>query len=67
MDIHERIDLIKALQTLTPKQRAVLYAWAVLGLTQREIAEALGVSERAVRYQIRTIRKQANYSLCQPS
>ena len=42
MDIDQRIDLISALNKLTPRQRKVLVLWAA-GYTQQEIADEYGV------------------------
>jgi len=48
MQIEQRIDLKAALSTLTDRQRAVLYASKVLGVSQQEIAEAMGIQQPAV-------------------
>ena len=47
MDIDQRIDLISALNKLTPRQRKVLILWAA-GYTQQEIADEYGVTQQAV-------------------
>ena len=47
MDIDQRIDLISALNQLTPRQRRVLVLWAA-GYTQQEIADEYGVTQQAV-------------------
>jgi len=47
MDIDQRIDLIDALNKLTPRQRKVLILWAA-GYTQQEIADEYGVTQQAV-------------------
>ena len=45
--IDQRIDLIDALNKLTPRQRKVLILWAA-GYTQQEIADEYGVTQQAV-------------------
>ena len=52
MDADQRIDLIAALNRLSPRQRKVLLLWAA-GYTQQEIAKEYGVSQVAVHYWIR--------------
>ena len=52
MDIDQRIDLVAALNRLTPRQRKVLILWAA-GYTQQEIADEYGVTQPAVHYWIR--------------
>jgi len=52
VDIDQRIDLITALNKLTPRQRKVLLLWAA-GYTQQEIAKEYGVTQVAVHYWIR--------------
>jgi len=47
MDIDQRIDLINALNRLTPRQRKVVLLWAA-GYTQQEIADEYGVSQSTV-------------------
>ena len=47
MDIDTRIDLIDALNKLTPRQRKVVILWAA-GYTQQEIAKEYGVTQQAV-------------------
>ena len=47
MDIDQRIDLISALNRLSPRQRKVLILWAA-GYTQQEIAKKYGVTQQAV-------------------
>ena len=46
-NIDTRIDLIDALNQLTPRQRKVLILWAA-GYTQQEIADEYGVTQQAV-------------------
>ncbi len=46
-NIDQRIDLITALNRLTPRQRKVLVLWAA-GYTQQEIATECGVSQSTV-------------------
>ena len=46
-NIDQRIDLITALNKLTPRQRKVLILWAA-GYTQQEIADEYGVTQQAV-------------------
>ena len=47
MDIDQRIDLISALNKLTPRQRRVVVLWAA-GYTQQEIAKEYGVTQRTI-------------------
>jgi len=47
MDIDQRIDLISALNKLTPRQRRVLVLWAA-GYTQQEIAAKYGITQQAI-------------------
>ena len=52
MDIDQRIDLVSALNKLSPRQRKVVILWAQ-GYTQQEIADEYGVTQVAVHYWIR--------------
>ena len=47
MDIDQRIDLVSALNRLSPRQRKVVLLWAA-GYTQQEIATKYGVTQQAV-------------------
>jgi len=47
MDIDQRIDLIAALNRLSPRQRRVILLWAA-GYTQQEIADEYGVNQSTV-------------------
>ena len=47
MDIDQRIDLIAALNRLSPRQRRVILLW-VAGYTQQEIADEYGVNQSTV-------------------
>ena len=47
MDIDQRIDLISALNKLSPRQRKVVILWAQ-GYTQQEIADEYGVNQSTV-------------------
>ena len=47
MDIDQRIDLIDALNKLSPRQRKVVILWAQ-GYTQQEIADEYGVTQRTI-------------------
>ena len=47
MDIDQRIDLISALNKLSPRQRKVVILWAQ-GYTQQEIADEYGVHQSTV-------------------
>ena len=46
-NIDQRIDLISALNKLTPRQRKVLILWAA-GYTQQEIANEYGVHQSTI-------------------
>jgi RNA polymerase sigma-70 factor (ECF subfamily) len=55
-----RIDVGRLLRRLAPRQRAVLHLTAVEGYTDREIAEALGISSSSVRvHRLRARRRLA--------
>ena len=55
-----RIDVGRLLHRLAPRQRAVLHLTAVEGYTDREIAEALGISSSSVRvHRLRARRRLA--------
>ena len=47
MDIDQRIDLMNALNKLSPRQRKVLILWAA-GYTHKEIAKEYGVHRTTV-------------------
>ena len=47
MDIDQRLDLISALNKLTPRQRKVVLLWAA-GYTQQEIADEYKVNQSTV-------------------
>ena len=47
MDIDQRIDLISALNQLSPRQRRVLILWAA-GYTHKEIAKEYGLTRRRI-------------------
>ena len=47
MDIDQRIDLVSALNKLSPRQRKVVILWAS-GYTQQEIADEYGVTQRTI-------------------
>ena len=47
MDIDQRIDLISALNQLTPRQRRVLVLWAA-GYTHKEIAKEYGLTRQRI-------------------
>lgn len=49
------IDLLRALDTLTPKQRAVFCMYFVAGHTQAEIGAMYGVSHQAIDKQLKGI------------
>ena len=46
-NIDQRIDLISALNKLSPRQRKVVILWAQ-GYTQQEIADEYGVTQRTI-------------------
>ena len=46
-NIDQRIDLITALNKLTPRQRKVLILWAA-GYTQQELADEYGVHQSTI-------------------
>ena len=55
-----RIDVGRLLRKLAPRQRAVFHLTAVEGYTDREIAEALGISSSSVRvHRLRARRRLA--------
>jgi len=47
MDTDQRIDLISALNKLTPRQRKVLLLWAA-GYTHKEIAKEYGLTRQRI-------------------
>ena len=47
MDIDQRIDLVSALNKLSPRQRKVVILWAQ-GYTQQEIADEYGVNQSTI-------------------
>jgi len=47
MDIDQRIDLISALNQLSPRQRKVLILWAA-GYTHKEIAKEYGLTRQRI-------------------
>ena len=47
MDIDQRIDLISALNQLSPRQRKVILLWAA-GYTHKEIAQKYGVHRTTI-------------------
>ncbi|GAA3039083.1 RNA polymerase sigma factor [Actinokineospora globicatena] len=49
-------DLVRALATLTPRQRQVM-AWMLTGHTPAEIAQELGLTDGAVRQQVYLARR----------
>lgn len=51
------LDLQTAVQQLEPAARQLLYWYFYCGYTQQEIADKLGVSDRAVRYRIENLVK----------
>jgi len=62
MQIEQRIDLGAALRTLTDRQRAALYAVEVLGYSQEDVGDALGISQQAVaRMNARSLCKLRAY------
>ena len=58
MDIDQRIDLISALNKLSPRQRKVVLLWAA-GYTQQEIAKEYGVTQQAVSLIVETAIRKA--------
>ena len=52
-----RLDLAEALRRLDPVQQRIVYDKFYRGLTDLEIAESLGLTDRAVRYRLATIYK----------
>jgi RNA polymerase sigma-70 factor (ECF subfamily) len=53
--VQERIDLLAdALMTLPPRCRQAVVMHKIQGLTQREVASQLGISERTVESHVRT-------------
>lgn len=52
--LHERIDLLAdALMSLPPRCREIVILNKVKGITQREVADRLGISERTVEVHVR--------------
>lgn len=47
--LDDRMDIAGLLRKLAPRQRAVLHMTAVEGMTDREIAETLGITSSSVR------------------
>jgi RNA polymerase sigma-70 factor (ECF subfamily) len=61
--VDTRIDVGRLLFRLAPRQRAVLHLTAIEGYTDREIAEALGISSSSVRvHRLRARRRLAELS-----
>jgi len=58
MDIDQRLDLISALNKLSPRQRKVVLLWAA-GYTQQEIAKEYGVTQQAVSLIVETAIRKA--------
>ena len=54
-EIDERIDLARAWERLTRKQREAMILW-LQGYTLEEIGEKLGVGVRRVRYRLRNAK-----------
>ena len=60
MDADQRIDLIAALNRLSPRQRKVVLLWAA-GYTQQEIATEYGVNQSTVsRWISRCVHKMGD-------
>ena len=63
MDHENRIDLKAALSGITPSDARMFYAWAVLGLSHREIAEIEGRPRRRITEEIAQIRYKLRAAL----
>lgn len=59
MDLHSRVERLKL---LTPRQREVLRLKADAGMTNQEIAAALGVSKETIRTHINDLREKLQIS-----
>ena len=57
-DLDGRLDIERFLLSLPPRQRAVLHMTVVLGMTDREIGEALGLRPATVRAHRRRARQK---------
>jgi len=63
MDHASRIDLTEAMHSITPSDARMFYAWAVLGLSHREIAEIEGRPRRRITEEIAQIRYKLRAAL----
>lgn len=65
-DVAQHLDVLAALATLTPRQRAALYLSA-LGYNSSEIGRIIGLLPGTVRYVLSTSRRKLRHRLlCDP-
>ena len=53
MDVHNRITLEECFEELPERQQFILHEYICMGYTQVEIGQMLGISQEAVRYNLK--------------